>query len=32
LLASMLLVAIATYMALRLQRSGYRPVEIAVSA
>ena len=30
LLASMLLVAIATYMALRLQRSGYRPVEILI--
>jgi len=30
LLASMLLVAIATYMALRLQRSGFRPVEILI--
>jgi manganese transport protein len=30
LLASMLLVAIATFMALRLQRSGYRPVEILI--
>src|SRR6516162_4257785 len=30
LLASMLLVAIANYMALRLQRSGYRPVEILI--
>ncbi len=30
LLASMLLVAIATYAALRLQRSGFRPVEILI--
>jgi manganese transport protein len=30
LLASMLLVAIATYMVLRLQRSGFRPVEILI--
>src|ERR1700756_621967 len=30
LLASMLLVAIATYAALRLQRSGFRPIEILI--
>jgi manganese transport protein len=30
LLISILLVAIATYMALRLQRSGYRPVEVLI--
>jgi manganese transport protein len=30
LLVSMFLVAIATFMALRLQRSGYRPVEILI--
>jgi len=29
-LASMLLVGVATYAALRLQRSGFRPVEILI--